>query len=216
MYSNSHKFIFVHVGKCGGTSIKNAICNAVYASAGHPGISVRSDHTSLQEMTQMIVKDGFNPDEYFKFTAIRNPWDQMVSLYYHHRTLTRRIAPTATPKEIARIHAAEFKGSFEEFITRTGSRKTNENGASFPLALNGCAKYDDMDYIIKYENINADFAQVCNHIKLPGLELPHWQHNTGRPSTDRKEGYKQYYNDKTQAIVATLFKNVIDYFGYKF
>ena len=63
MYSNTHKFIFVHAGKCAGTSIKKTLRLV-------KGLEVECSrgHLSLWEMANLIQKDGFDPEDYFKFS----------------------------------------------------------------------------------------------------------------------------------------------------
>ena len=82
MICYTHKFLFYHHGKCAGTSIKNA----VKKSLPHLRKELRgtiSGHISLSEMYELIREEGHNPKDYFKFTIVRNPWDRLVSWYYH-------------------------------------------------------------------------------------------------------------------------------------
>lgn len=82
MISYTKKFIFQHHGKCAGTSIKNAIKK----SAPELRAELRETgqgHLSLEDMYNLIRERGEKPNEYFKFTIVRNPWDRLVSWYYH-------------------------------------------------------------------------------------------------------------------------------------
>lgn len=65
---DERKAIFVHVPKCAGASVSNAI----YGCLG-------GGHTTLDQYL-----DVFEPAcirNYFKFTIVRNPWSRLVSAY---------------------------------------------------------------------------------------------------------------------------------------
>lgn len=82
MICHTKKFIFCHHGKCAGTSIKNALKESLpkLRKEMRPTIS---GHLSLKEMYDLIREHGNNPKDYLKFTVVRNPWDRIVSWYYH-------------------------------------------------------------------------------------------------------------------------------------
>ena len=68
MINHKHKFIFIHINKCGGTSIDKVF------SGKFRGHKKAFDYKKL------------NPKEfenYFKFTFVRNPWDRVVSFYHY-------------------------------------------------------------------------------------------------------------------------------------
>ena len=74
MISHSHKFIFIHNGKCAGTSIVKSIIN------DNPGMEYEEiEHSTLSKVTE----EGSMYKDYFKICSIRNPWDRQVSWYYH-------------------------------------------------------------------------------------------------------------------------------------
>ena len=67
MIDHKHKFIFIHINKCGGTSIDEHF-------------------TENFKDTQKHLSTKLNPNEfdnYFKFTFVRNPWDRVVSFYHY-------------------------------------------------------------------------------------------------------------------------------------
>lgn len=82
MICYSKKFLFYHHGKCAGTSIKNAIKNQSPKMRREVRETARG-HLELDEMYKLIRRHGHKPQDYFKFTIVRNPWDRLVSWYYH-------------------------------------------------------------------------------------------------------------------------------------
>lgn len=78
MFSNKYKFIFIHSQKCGGGSISEILMNYY---GGHNFKIVREkQHDNISEYLKQTI---YPITEYYKFGCTRNPWDRMVSLFYH-------------------------------------------------------------------------------------------------------------------------------------
>ncbi len=83
--SHRHKFIFFSNPKTGSESIRKMLdpysdIKGVpfrHTSEEHPFYS----HISPAEVKAIFERRGWNYDEYFKFTFVRNPWARLVSLY---------------------------------------------------------------------------------------------------------------------------------------
>ena len=67
----------------------------------------------------------------------------------------------------------------------------------------------EFDFIGRYENLQQDFDHVCDSIGIPRRILPH-------ANKSRRKPYWKYYNTKTRDIVAEIFREDIEYFGYEF
>jgi len=65
-----------------------------------------------------------------------------------------------------------------------------------------------VDYIGRFENLQADFAQVCARLNRQA-ELPHLKKS-------EHGDYRQYYNAASIEIVRQWFKSDIEQFGYEF
>ena len=186
MYSNTHKFIFLHFGKCAGSSIKKSL-----ASIDGLEVKLERGHADLGVMKKLIKQDGFNPEQYFKFSCARNPWDRMVSLYHHMSTVSKR-----WPNDPEKLKI-QFNGTFEQFVNSTNTVVSD---------------YSELDYIIRYESLQCDFDVVCDRLNIERMKLPCIDYDTGRPTRD----YQSYYYGNLQHIVAEKYVKDIEYFGYKF
>ena len=91
MICHHNKFIFVHQGKTGGTSVIKSLCGLVPSQTK---VAYRDlpHHLSFNELIKRSSVE-FRPEDYFKFTIVRNPWDRQVSWYYHWMMTTGE-APT--------------------------------------------------------------------------------------------------------------------------
>jgi len=81
MICHHYKFIFVHQGKTGGTSVIKSLRGLVPSQTEFAHRNLPS-HLSFNELIKRSDVD-FRPEDYFKFTIVRNPWDRQVSWYYH-------------------------------------------------------------------------------------------------------------------------------------
>ena len=68
----------------------------------------------------------------------------------------------------------------------------------------------DIDFLIRFENLNDDFNKVCKKIGLPAApELP--VHNRSI-----RKHYSSYYDNELRELVARKFSTEIEYGDYQF
>jgi len=205
--SHEKKFIFIHNFKVAGTSIRNAL--STYGNPSFRGSS-RSDkiklllgiypkiyynnfpwHENAKELKGKIPEKIFK--EYYKFGFVRNPWDWQVSLY----TYILKMENHYQHKVIKSLK------NFDEYI----DWRVHED-----LTLQKVFFYDNdvclMDYIGKIENINHDFAKICDRIGINN-ELSHL--NSSRA---KDESFLKYYSQKTLDLVNEAFSADIKLFNY--
>jgi len=69
-----------------------------------------------------------------------------------------------------------------------------------------------VDFVMRYEHLGDDLAEVCRRIGLPPLGLPHLK--AGLRKAER--GYAEYYDEVSKSIVTERHSNDIRLFGYTF
>ncbi len=67
-----------------------------------------------------------------------------------------------------------------------------------------------VDFVGRYESLQTDFDHCCERIGLPKQALPH------RRRADDRAAYRDYYDEKTKALVEQHFAADIKAFGYEF
>ncbi|MBT9311110.1 sulfotransferase family 2 domain-containing protein [Leptothoe kymatousa] len=96
--SNSKKFVFVHLHKCGGTSIERALdqetqWNDIVLGSTKYGEKIQKvyekkfgiyKHSSAAEIKSLMGDEVW--DNYFTFSIVRHPIDRMVSFYEYLKT----------------------------------------------------------------------------------------------------------------------------------
>jgi hypothetical protein len=236
--SHKHKFVYVHIPKTGGTSIKDALAPYGQRFTFHegykipnlrrPGASSTSVyHPTASEIRDYFLKMGWDWDAYFKFSFIRNPWDQLVSAYYYRDAyLSENSRYSKKVKWLFDIMSAcrfvsksnpRVEKIYNKFLTiKKRHPKFESILKNTPLtniaATLWCLDTDDstmLDFIGRFENLQEDFNTVCNKIGISRQELPH-------NNKSKHKHYTEYYTDETRDIVAEKLAMDIEYFGYKF
>ncbi|MGD8709964.1 MAG: sulfotransferase family 2 domain-containing protein [Ectothiorhodospiraceae bacterium] len=217
LISYKHRFLFVHIAKTGGTSIRTALrpyrwgwpytlpltlCSLV-SQMTHPkhilGIKFPR-HAKAIAAREMLPGDFY--DSLFKFTVVRNPWDLQVSSYHH----------------LKREHPRTMAGidTFDAFLRRKFDPEreydylldiSQELQSEYVTDLQGNLI---VDRVARYENLTEDFREICEHIGIRPPELPHKRKATGR------RPYQDYYTTETRELVARHYGADIQRFGYSF
>jgi len=216
LISYSHQFIFFHVAKVAGLSIKEALKEyatepekfkiarppKILGSKLNPLYEMWAStlvHAKARDAKKELPEEIYN--NFYKFSFVRNPWDWQVS--YYHFILKE-------PTHI-RYKLVKSMSGFEEYLEWVVKTKN-------PFAKGATKLQKEMitdkegkiivDFVGRYETLAKDFQQVCDGLNLKAC-LPHLN------SSGNKD-YRSYYNNKTQKLVAEKFKEDIDLFGYKF
>lgn len=204
MINHRHKFIFVHVNKCAGQSVRRAL------PRGTRG------HNTIQHYLELVHKKKRDPADYFKFTIVRNPWDKVVSFYHYHRRREWDMFPWGTDEEpdfrrfIHRLFV-ENGGALAVDIFRGRSGESTHhlrlrNSLDWVTDSEGTVL---VDFIGQMESLQTDFNTVCDRIGIRRRQLPHANRSSHTP-------YWDYYDDDSREIVAGRFQRDIEYFGYRF
>lgn len=193
------KFIFVRQQKTATTSIISALGvhprgilktqknlnNYIYSTTGK---QYDCNHIPLFELKNIAPQVYKNKNDYFKFGFTRNPWERLVSAWTF-AFCKKRIT------EYGEV-------SFSKFVK-------HHTDAWLGVEMNTLDFCDGCDFIGKLENLQSDFAIICDSLKIPNKNLPH------KNRTQHKH-YTEYYDDETREIVAKKYEKDIEYFGYKF
>ena len=213
LLSIKYNFLFVHIAKTGGTSVRAALnplrwrdpyyvpiflCSKLSKLTGHR-IGVKFPrHAKVIAAKEMLPRELF--DNLFKFAFVRNPWDLQISSYHHIRR--------------ERPHLLAGINDFEQFLRwkldparpyQYHIDTSIELQSDYLIDLNGKII---VDFIGKHEQLQEDFDEVCRRIGITSKTLPH-----KRKATDRGD-YRQYYNDDTARLVTDYFRRDIENFGY--
>lgn len=216
LLSHRYNFLFVHIAKTGGTSVRTALRRRIWADpyrvpqwvgrrisgwTGHRIGTKFPRHAKGIAAKEMLPGDFF--ERLFKFAFVRNPWDLQVSSYHH----VRRERP----------HLMAGIDDFESFLKMKFSSERPYHyilDASVAPQWHSVIDLDGkclLDFIGRFETLVDDYRHICHTIGMtPIPELPH-----KRRAGTRKD-YRSYYTDNTAEFIGRLFKKDVDGFGYTF
>lgn len=215
LLSHRYQFLFVHIAKTGGTSVRAALNTLrwkdplYYASWPAHKVSGIFGHKlglKFPRHAHIIAAQEMLPEDYFKalfkFAFVRNPWDLQVSSFHH----------------IQRERPAAMNGitDFNEFMRwKFDAERPPQYHIDTSLNLQTDYLVDLhgnvlIDFIGRYEKLEEDFGRVCERIGV-SLKLPH-----RRQATDRQKDYRKYYDDHSEELVASHFARDIEILGYNF
>ncbi|SDX80628.1 Sulfotransferase family protein [Allochromatium warmingii] len=216
LLSPKYRFLFVHIAKTGGTSVRAALeglrwrdpwyypmflCSRFSHLSGHRLATKLPRHAKIVAAKELLPKDYF--DSLFKFAFVRNPWDLQVSSFHH----IRRERP-------------QYLGGHDNFADFLRWKLNPERPYQYHLDTSITLQTEYLidlsgqvvvDFIGRYEQLQDDFATICTRIGIQTPRLPH-----ARQATDRQRDYRGYYSDDTAELVAQYFARDIQMLGYRF
>jgi hypothetical protein len=204
--SHSRRFIFVHIFKTAGTSIRAALERYTRAPGGKLWSRVRrrlgspvpepypqlTAHARAAEIREAVSPEVFS--RYFKFAFVRNPWDWQVSWYHY----------ILQNHEHHEHEAVTSLGNFADFL-RWRIDHPVWHQKDFIADQRGS---QIVDFVGRFESIESDFAHVCAVANI-GSRLPHLNRS-------RHADYRCYYSDRACRLLEQYSKDDIEYFGYSF
>lgn len=209
MISKDKNFLFIHVPKTGGNSIQNIL--AAYADDtivienelqdGKERFQLKNDtikiskHSALQE-----YKDQLDPAYYkslYKFSVIRNPYERLVSFYF------------SPHRQVNEWNKDDFKKLIlEEVEPLSHYIRTKSTGLKRLLDVNKSLD-SELDYLIRFENLESDFDHVCKQLNIPFEGLPH-------RNQSNRDDYKKYYDDELLEMVQHQYADELKFGNYTF
>jgi Sulfotransferase family len=206
------KFIFIHIQKTGGVSISNLLRR--YIPTTTPGRGRR--HISARRALKQVE----NPDDYFKFAFVRDPWDRLVSWYTMIDEARRGVAEPRALRRIKKNNLFKYVlrcgPTFDEFVKNCTEKQWMGN-CYYSFTFNQLRYLTDkngevlVDYIGRFENFAQDISHVFDMLGLEAsqLEIPH-------ENRSAHSHYSEMYTPETREIVRKRFRRDIEFFGYEF
>lgn len=179
-------FTFIHINKNGGRSIEKAL-------------GIPTEHRTALEKRAELGNAAW--ERRFCFAIVRNPWDRVVSQYFFRRAEGKNGLDTGDVPLTEWVRLV-YKDRDPRYVDEPLVFEPQWNwmvDESGELIL---------DFIGRFENLAADFAQVCSRIGVDTL-LPHVNR------TDH-EHCREYYDERSIEIVRRYFAVDIEKFDYEF
>lgn len=232
MICDEYRCLFVHVPKTAGMSIEHVFLRLVGLTweTRAPLLLRRNDdpelgpprlaHLTAGEYVALGHLTAERFESYFKFSFVRNPWDRIVSEYKYRGYPVKIDFKTYLFKHLP---APGWTDSYRHIIPQ------------YDFLYDGEGKLL-VDFVGRYERLQADFDEVCARADIPPTPLPRVNRSLedARPNTLRElrkrlrraiwsrershtfPHYSEYYDGESREFVATLFKKDVETFNYAF
>jgi len=178
LINHEHKFIFIHINKCGGTTIDELFTG------------------EFQGHTKAFEYKKLNPNEfdnYFSFTFVRNPWDRVVS-FYHYQI-----------KRGWDFYPFDETIPFKKFVKNWLKQMPAQTSLNTHPCYDWISDKDDnllVDFIGRFENFQEDFNVVCDKIGIPHQKLPH------KNKSKHKHYTEYYDDETKQIVAEKYAKDI--------
>ena len=184
MIDNVHKFIYIHIPKCAGSSVEKFLNSTVHVEWDELN-KIWVQHATAKQIKEIYCQDY---DQYFKFTFVRNPWDRAVSDYMW---VQQELKITGDFKnyllledvfDTPRLHYPHLNqlGRGDHIIPQS----------DFVLDSEGNFM---VDFIGRFETLQWDINIVCDRLGIPRSTLP-------RENQSKHTHYSEYYDDETKQL----------------
>jgi hypothetical protein len=212
MISNKHKFIFTHIPKTAGKSIR-----AILEQHCEPKNRIGSHVTCLKLCNGDYVNLTYPWEEYFSFTVVRNPWARMLSLYFHNKKrYTDKIDQYSRDynfsEYIEQICCEFVKISYtmSQLYFFTDGIHNSPPHKQLYLQRNRKVKFDRIfAQWYKFEELNETWFEICEKIGIKYQKLPHI--DKGKHSH-----YTEYYDTDSIESIRYMFEDEINFLGYEY
>lgn len=206
MISDRLGCIFVHIPKCGGTSLEDVIWPGPRDEAELWMGFVDRYHNryqtgGLQHLTARLIREAVGPARFaacWKFALVRNPFDRLVSQYafMRHRPDLRDFIGMAAD---------------DDFATYLGLIARRRHVQWMPQHEFLCDAEGRImvDFIGRFENLAADARAILARLGLGAVALQH-------ANRGERGDWRAYYGPAERRMVETLHARDLDLFGYAF
>ena len=202
------QFIFIHIPKTGGSTIKSHLRSI----RGNTNVIM---HPHILDYINRLPETS----DFFKFTCVRNPWELVVSRYFYRLKLienakgnSRVKNPDATFDEFVKNEEV-YMNSFKSWVSpKSEAFKMYEEGKSYGSQYDLISDSDGkilMDKIIRYEDFQNEIVELL-------LSMGIFNNFEFHLNKSEHDDYRNYYTAETRNIIANRFIKDIDYFKYTF
>lgn len=203
--SHTYKYVFVELPRTGSTAISRELRDL------YDGQLILRKHSTYRDFLKVA-----SPVEktYFVFGGIRNPLDDAVSYYFKLKTNHKQ--KFTDPNKLSRRKGLVnyIDNKLFHFLQRTDADFSSFFLRYYVVPYNTWASlsHKEFDFVIKFEQIQEDFAKVLELIGIePKRPLPLINKTNGKG-----RNYATYYTPAAIKRAKRVFGPYMEQWGYEF
>lgn len=219
-----HNAIFIHIPKCGGSSIEKSFgyghLNRLFGMHTVNNRTYQLQHLTPSEIIELGLMDLDEFRRYKKFCFVRNTYEKIASSYVSYFKMFSRDFEDyiKTVCGIAEQHESGTE-SLQSIDTWHNQEKYKEKNATYKIPLVDChfkpqhmyiylSDENVMDFVGNMETFVEDFDRLCRSFNIEGKIL--------HVHKSKKYDYRELYNEKTKKMIFKAYEKDIDLFKFKF
>jgi hypothetical protein len=216
--SHEHRFIFIHGHRTGGRSVTAALakyCGRNDIITAVEGVPARNAagferHDGAAKIRRRVGEDAWQA--YFKFTFERNPWDKILSHYWDYVGHGKRKRFYKTTYEKLFGQPLPFRTWFALRVWQ--GRLCRLGHIRFPRHFH---RYTEngrviVDFIGRFECRREHLQILGLRLGLP-IDASVW---IGSGTRKVRSPYTEHFDEKTNRIVHSVFREDLKLLGYAF
>jgi len=201
--NHKYKFCFFQIPRTGSTAIAKVLVE-------HYGSEQRDHKHSNYE--HFLLTANNDEKSYFKFAGIRNPLDSILSQYLKMKNdkdgkFSRGTFGSGKPLSKGAISKYQFikrnNATFEDFFVEYISKDFYKPHQEVTI--------DNMDFIIRFEELQEDFNQLMNMLDIPSIEIP-----VTNATKNRNTEFVQHYKDEMIPLAINTLTPVMKKYNFDF
>jgi len=194
----AHNLCYINSPKSACSTIKAALAPLLGIDA-----STGANIHALYKQHPEVGRYSFDtiPNNCFKFTCIRNPFDRLVSFYAEkvwHRKWEILAHYGINPGNID-----NFREDFEAFVSQVFAASGLEEHLARQVPT---LRLSRMDCVLRFETFARDFPVI---LSMAGLDVPLPYRNKSRHGH-----YTDYYTPYSRELAECLYREDLDVLGY--
>jgi hypothetical protein len=196
--SGEKELTFVEIPMNAGASINQWINDRLDPDGENQPTTTWADPDQHLTYTEIVGEN----DKTFAFVVCRNPWERFVQFYNYAKTSNDDISVAfRTDNNLSSEAWPEFSWIVENITTLKNTEKVLTPQVTW---LDG-----NIDLIIKFESLQEDFKTVQDIFSC-------YEPLSDTADSTPVANYKSYYNETTKAMIADIYRDDIERFGYTF
>ncbi len=191
-YSRRHNFFYARIPKAGNSTVAATLVDHMY-----PGALQADAAAAKASLSRAPTLAQYN--RAFRFTVVRDPTDRVISAYLD------KIARHRTTDADAAAHVG-----FLDFLRDLKARNYISNGHFLPQTAIMPGSLDNMNFIGRVENLDADLEHICSRIfRTYRARVDRKDH-----ATDARDQRASFLTQQTTACIRDLYAADFDLLGY--
>lgn len=191
--NHQKRFVFIHVPKVAGTSIRSALLG-VHGCARPEWATTK--HLTDSDIISRHCAHGIDISKYFFFAFVRNPWDRFASLHRYLHKVGRPYQP-ALPSDLN-----DFARMLEDRVPWVEGLHSVRPQCDFLRAVDV--------HVGRYERLSHDFGAVCSRL---GLSITLKRKNR---TVTKAVDFRPLYSDRSAKVIEDRYAEDIQLFDYSF